>query len=60
MTYMVTVHYVHSNLVKIHSKSPSVMGFCPVCLGILSVHSNLVYIIYHNHSECKEIRITYF
>ncbi len=33
MTYMVTVHYVHSNL---------------------------VYIIYHNHSECKEIRITYF
>ena len=35
MTYMVTVHYVHSNLVKIHSKSPSVMGFCPVCLGIL-------------------------
>ena len=35
MTYMVTVHYVHSNLVKIHSKSPMVMGFCPVCLGIL-------------------------
>ena len=31
----VTVHSVHSNLVKIHSKSPSVMGFCPVCLGIL-------------------------
>ena len=35
MTYMVTVHYVHSNLVKIHSKSPAVMGFCPVYLGIL-------------------------
>ena len=32
---LVTVHSVHSNLVKIHSKSPSVMGFCPVCLGIL-------------------------
>ena len=31
----VTVHSVHSNLVKIHSKSPMVMGFCPVCLGIL-------------------------
>ncbi len=64
MTYMVTVHYVHSNLVKIHSKSPSVMGFCHIHgktpRGILPVHSNLVYIIYHNHSECKEIRITYF
>ena len=34
--YNVTVHSVHSNLVKIHSISPSVMGFCPVCLGILS------------------------
>ena len=33
---LVTVHSVHSNLVKIHSISPSVMGFCPVCLGILS------------------------
>ena len=33
---IVTVHFVHSNLVKIHSISPSVMGFCPVCLGILS------------------------
>ena len=33
--HKVTVHSVHSNLVKIHSKSPSVMGFCPVCLGIL-------------------------
>ena len=32
----VTVHSVRSNLVKIHSISPSVMGFCPVCLGILS------------------------
>ena len=31
----VTVHSVHSNLVKMHSKSPSVMAFCPVCLGIL-------------------------
>ena len=28
MTYMVTVHYVHSNLVKMHSISPSVMAFC--------------------------------
>ena len=34
-SFLVTVHSVHSNLVKIHSKSPSVMGFCPVCLGIL-------------------------
>ena len=33
--HKVTVDSVHSNLVKIHSKSPSVMGFCPVCLGIL-------------------------
>ena len=32
---MVTVHSVRSNLVKMHSKSPSVMAFCPVCLGIL-------------------------
>ena len=31
----VTVHSVHSNLVKMHSKSPSVIAFCPVCLGIL-------------------------
>ena len=31
----VTVHSVRSNLVKMHSKSPSVMAFCPVCLGIL-------------------------
>ncbi len=31
----VTAHSVHSNLVKIHSTSPSVIGFCPVCLGIL-------------------------
>ena len=32
---IVTVHSVRSNLVKMHSKSPSVMAFCPVCLGIL-------------------------
>ena len=32
---VVTVHFVRSNLVKMHSKSPSVMAFCPVCLGIL-------------------------
>ena len=30
-----TIYSLHSNLVKIHSKSPTVMGFCPVCLGIL-------------------------
>ena len=35
----VTVNSVHSNLVKMHSKSPSVMAFCPVCLGILPVNS---------------------
>ena len=34
-TIFVTVHSVHSNLVKMHSKSPSVIAFCPVCLGIL-------------------------
>ena len=33
--FIVTVHSVHSNLVKMHSKSPSVIAFCPVCLGIL-------------------------
>jgi len=31
----VTVHFVRSNLVKMHSKSPLVMALCPVCLGIL-------------------------
>ena len=35
----VTVHSVRSNLVKMHSKSPSMMAFCPVCLGILPVNS---------------------
>ena len=33
--FIVTIHSVHSNLVKMHSKSPSVIAFCPVCLGIL-------------------------
>ena len=45
-SFHVTVHSVHSNLVKIHSKSPSVMGFCPVCLGILPVNSSLYFSIY--------------
>ena len=34
----VTVHSVHSNLVKIHSKSPSVMGFCPYVSGFCHIH----------------------
>ena len=53
----VTVHSVHSNLVKIHSKSPSVMGFCHIHgktpRGILPVNSNIkiasasLFTIYH-------------
>ena len=32
----VTVHSVHSNLAKIHSRLPSAMEFWLVCLGILA------------------------
>ena len=32
----VTVHSVHSNLAKIHSRLPAAMEFWLVCLGILA------------------------
>ena len=32
----VTVHSVHSNVAKIHSKLPAAMEFWRVCLGILA------------------------
>ena len=32
----VTVHSVHSNVAKIHSKLPTAMEFWLVCLGILA------------------------
>ena len=31
-----TVHSVHSNVAKIHSRLPAAMEFWPVCLGILA------------------------
>ena len=34
--YIVTVHSVHSNLAKIHSRLPAAMEFWLVCLGILA------------------------
>ena len=33
---IVTVHSVHSNVAKIHSKLPAAMEFWLVCLGILA------------------------
>ena len=33
---IVTVHSVHSNLAKIHSRLPAAMEFWLVCLGILA------------------------
>ena len=40
-----TVHSAHSNLVKMHSKSPSVMAFCPVYLGIVTCKQYSLYFI---------------
>ena len=37
----VTVHSVHSNFAKIHSRLPAAMEFCLVCLGILA-HTNQI------------------
>ena len=34
--YIVTVHSVHSNVAKIHSRLPAAMEFWLVCLGILA------------------------
>ena len=31
-----TVHFVHSNVAKIHSRLPAAMEFWLVCLGILA------------------------
>ena len=33
---IVTVHSVHSNVAKIHSRLPAAMEFWLVCLGILA------------------------
>ena len=33
--HVVTVHSVHSNLAKIHSRLPAAMEFWLVCLGIM-------------------------
>ena len=33
--YNKNIFNINNNLVKMHSKSPSVMAFCPGCLGIL-------------------------
>ena len=33
---IVTVHSVHSNVAKIHSRLPAAMKFWLVCLGILA------------------------
>ena len=33
---LVTVHSVHSNVAKIHSRLPAAMEFWLVCLGILA------------------------
>ena len=37
MKNLVTVHSVHSNVAKIHSRLPAAMEFWLVCLGILVV-----------------------
>ena len=36
MKNLVTVHSVHSNVAKIHSRLPAAMEFWLVCLGILA------------------------
>ncbi len=36
MHEIVTVHSVHSNVAKIHSRLPAAMEFWLVCLGILA------------------------
>ena len=37
---IVTVHSVHSNVAKIHSRLPAAMEFWLACLGIVCVNSN--------------------
>ena len=51
----VTVNSVHSNWVKMHSKLPSVMAFCSVCLGILPVKSYPTRSIGHNKKHLVKV-----